>query len=100
MNLLCLNLTVYYVYNTTYINQQLINVKILATCFSYSELSSGQKQSLLLKHSVIVHLWDPVSFTFYIIGQSDCMYIFLSDVSGMRCLWDPDVSVLCDYFLS
>ena len=54
---LCCNIvTIYYVNNTTYINQQLLKVKILATCFSYSEPSSGT-------------LWDPISFTFYIIGH-------------------------------
>ena len=37
-------ITIYYVNNTTYINQQLLKVKALATCFSYSELSSGQKK--------------------------------------------------------
>jgi len=36
-----LNVTIYYVNNTTYINQQLLRVKILATCFSCSEPSSG-----------------------------------------------------------
>ena len=36
------SVTIYYVSNTTYINQQLLKVKILATCFSYSESSSGQ----------------------------------------------------------
>ena len=41
--------------NTTYINQQLLKVKILATCFSYSEPSSGQKRNRVLVHSVIVH---------------------------------------------
>ena len=60
---LCLNITVtllyavtiYYVNNTTYINQQLLKVKILATCFSYSESSSGQKWNIAQVHSVIVH---------------------------------------------
>jgi len=44
----------FYVNNTTYINQKLLKVKILTTCFSYSELSSGQKRNILLVHSVIV----------------------------------------------
>jgi len=46
---------IYYVNNTTYINQLLLKVKILATCFSYSEPSSGQKRNIILVHSVIVH---------------------------------------------
>jgi len=29
--------------------------KILATCFSYNEPSSGQKQNKVLVHSMIVH---------------------------------------------
>jgi hypothetical protein len=39
---LCCNIvTIYYVNNTSYINYQPLKVKILATCFSYSEQSSG-----------------------------------------------------------
>jgi len=36
---LWLFVTIYCVNNTTYVNQQLLKVKILATCFSYSEPS-------------------------------------------------------------
>jgi len=36
------SVAIYYV-NSTSINQQVLKVKILATCFSYSEPSSGQK---------------------------------------------------------
>jgi len=43
--------TIYYV-NKTYINQQLLKVKILATCFSYNEPSSGKKENIVLIHSV------------------------------------------------
>ena len=46
---------IYYVNNTTYINQQLLKVKILATCFSHGEPSSGQKRNIVLVHSMIVH---------------------------------------------
>ena len=53
---MCCNIvTIYYVTNTTYINQQLLKVKILATCFRYIEPSSGQKWNIVLVHSVIVH---------------------------------------------
>jgi hypothetical protein len=38
--------------------------KILATCFSYNEQSSGQKQNKVLVHSVIVHFMG--SHIFYI----------------------------------
>ena len=45
---LCCNIvTIYYVNNTTYINHQLLKVKILATCFSNSEPSSGQKRNIV-----------------------------------------------------
>jgi len=47
--------TIYYVNNTTYVNQQLLKVKILVTCFSYSAPSSGQKRYIVLVHSVTVH---------------------------------------------
>ena len=40
--------TIYYVNNIKYINQQLIKVKILATRFSYNEPSSGQKQNVVI----------------------------------------------------
>ena len=53
--LCCIIVTIYYVNNTTYINHQLLEVKILTTCFSYSEPSSGQKRNIFLVHSVIVH---------------------------------------------
>jgi len=49
------SVTIYYGNNTTYINQQLLKVEIVATCFSYSEPSSGQKRNPVLVHSVIVH---------------------------------------------
>ena len=53
---LCCNIvTIYYVNNTTNIYQQLLKVKILATCFSYNEPSSDQKRKIVLVHSVIVH---------------------------------------------
>ena len=53
---MCCNIvTIYYVNNTTHINQQILKVKILATCFIYSEPSSGQKRNIVLVHSVIVH---------------------------------------------
>ena len=53
---LCCNIvTIYYVNNTTYINQKLLKVKILATRFSYNEPSSGQKRKIVLVHSVIAH---------------------------------------------
>ena len=50
-----IHVAIYYVNNATYINQQLLKVKILATCFSYSEPPSGRKRNLVLVHSVIVH---------------------------------------------
>ena len=55
-------LTISYVNNTTHINQQFLKVKISATCFSYSESSSGQKRNTVLAHSVTVrsvgsHRW-------------------------------------------
>jgi len=54
--LLCCNIvTIYYVNNITYINQQLLKVKILATCFSCREISSGQKWNIVLVYLVIVH---------------------------------------------
>ena len=33
----------------------LLKVKILAACFSYSDPSTGQKWNIILVHSVIVH---------------------------------------------
>ena len=51
--------TIHYVNNTTHINQQLLKVKILAKCFSYSEASSGQKRNIVLVHSVIVPCNSP-----------------------------------------
>ena len=52
---MCCNIvTTYYVNNTTHINQQLLKVKVLVTCFSYNE-SSGQKRNIVMVHSVIVH---------------------------------------------
>ena len=40
--------TICNVNNTAYVNQQLLKVKILATCFSYSETPSGQKQNIVI----------------------------------------------------
>jgi len=55
VNEYCFVVIIYYVNNTTYINQQLLKVKISATLFSYNEPSSGQKPKIVLVHSVIAH---------------------------------------------
>ena len=65
-------LTVYYLSNTTYINQKLLKFIISATCFSYNEPSSGQKWKIVVVHSVIVHLWDPIERTICSGTFSDC----------------------------
>jgi len=41
-------LPIYYLNIRTYINQQLLKVKILATCFSYSGPSPGRKRDVVL----------------------------------------------------
>ena len=51
--------TIRYVNNRTCINQQLLNVKILATCFSYSEPSSGQKNILVFQISFSMLTFSP-----------------------------------------
>jgi len=46
--------------------------KILATCFSYNEPSSGQKQNKVLAHSMIVHsMGSHIIYIFnYILGHT------------------------------